>query len=220
MYFRGHRHRHPGGALHQGRVPGGFPALRLVRAPRHPLAPDRAHGPAARQRHRGAPARARLARRGVHDRSRHARSSLPRARAGAGRRGRRRGRSPRRASPQARSMPSSSAPAPATCAPAFRATSSSGSACAPTSRPSTSSARAAPRRCRTCSSRASLIAAGAAEHVLSVCVEVSSAAMYLDNDPGVLISACLFGDGAGAAVLSRDAGQRAAAASNGRTAPR
>ena len=26
--------------------------------------------------------------------------------------------------------------------------------------------------------------------------------MYLDNDPGVLISACLFGDGAGAAVLS------------------
>ncbi len=48
----------------------------------------------------------------------------------------------------------------------------------------------------------SLIAAGAAEHVLSVCVEVSSAAMYLDNDPGVLISACLFGDGAGAAMLS------------------
>jgi alkylresorcinol/alkylpyrone synthase len=42
-------------------------------------------------------------------------------------------------------------------------------------------------------------------HVLSICVEVSSAAMYLDNDPGVLISACLFGDGAGAAVLSRHA---------------
>ncbi len=41
-------------------------------------------------------------------------------------------------------------------------------------------------------------------HVLSICVEVSSAAMYLDNDPGVLISACLFGDGAGAAVLSRE----------------
>jgi len=40
------------------------------------------------------------------------------------------------------------------------------------------------------------------KNVLSVCVEVSSAAMYLDNDPGVLISACLFGDGAGAAVLS------------------
>jgi len=41
--------------------------------------------------------------------------------------------------------------------------------------------------------------------VLSICVEVSSAAMYLDNDPGVLVSACLFGDGAGAAVLSRNA---------------
>ena len=42
------------------------------------------------------------------------------------------------------------------------------------------------------------------ERVLSVCVEVSSAAMYLDDDPGVLISACLFGDGAGAAVLTRE----------------
>jgi alkylresorcinol/alkylpyrone synthase len=40
------------------------------------------------------------------------------------------------------------------------------------------------------------------ERVVSVCVELSSAAMYLDDDPGVLISACLFGDGAGAAVLS------------------
>ena len=50
-----------------------------------------------------------------------------------------------------------------------------------------------------------LLASQACEHVLSVCVEVSSAAMYLDNDPGVLVSACLFGDGAGAAVLSRDA---------------
>jgi alkylresorcinol/alkylpyrone synthase len=49
----------------------------------------------------------------------------------------------------------------------------------------------------------SLIGSGAAAHVLSICVEVSSAAMYLDNDPGVLISACLFGDGAGAAILSR-----------------
>ncbi len=52
----------------------------------------------------------------------------------------------------------------------------------------------------------SLLASGVARHVLSVCVEVSSAAMYLDNDPGVLISACLFGDGAGAAVLSREPG--------------
>lgn len=48
-----------------------------------------------------------------------------------------------------------------------------------------------------------LLASERCEHVLSVCVEVSSAAMYLDDDPGVLISACLFGDGAGAAVLSR-----------------
>ena len=46
-----------------------------------------------------------------------------------------------------------------------------------------------------------LISAAAGQHVLSVCVEVSSAAMYLDDDPGVLISACLFGDGAGAALL-------------------
>ena len=48
-----------------------------------------------------------------------------------------------------------------------------------------------------------MLESGASEHVLSICVEVSSAAMYLDNDPGVLISASLFGDGAGAAVLSR-----------------
>jgi alkylresorcinol/alkylpyrone synthase len=48
-----------------------------------------------------------------------------------------------------------------------------------------------------------LLADGRCQHVLSICVEVSSAAIYLDNDPGVLISACLFGDGAGAAVLSR-----------------
>ena len=53
--------------------------------------------------------------------------------------------------------------------------------------------------------RALLQSAGC-QHVLSVCVEVSSAAMYLDNDPGVLVSACLFGDGAGAIVLSRRAG--------------
>lgn len=48
-----------------------------------------------------------------------------------------------------------------------------------------------------------LLASGQCAHVLSVCVEVCSAAMYLDDDPGVLISACLFGDGAGAAVLSQ-----------------
>jgi predicted naringenin-chalcone synthase len=48
-----------------------------------------------------------------------------------------------------------------------------------------------------------LLEAGQCAQVLSICVEVCSAAMYLDDDPGVLISACLFGDGAGAAVLSR-----------------
>ncbi len=47
-----------------------------------------------------------------------------------------------------------------------------------------------------------LLAANRAQRVLSVCVEVCSAAFYLDDDPGVLISACLFGDGAGAAVLA------------------
>ena len=47
----------------------------------------------------------------------------------------------------------------------------------------------------------SLIAASRARKVLSVCVEVCSAAIYFDDDPGVLVSACLFADGAGAAVL-------------------
>ena len=47
-----------------------------------------------------------------------------------------------------------------------------------------------------------LIASGRAGKVLSVCVEVCSAAFYLDDDLGVLVSACLFGDGAAAAVLS------------------
>ena len=48
-----------------------------------------------------------------------------------------------------------------------------------------------------------LLAAGRAGHVLCVCVEVCSAALYIDDDPGVLVSACLFGDGAAAAVVSR-----------------
>lgn len=43
---------------------------------------------------------------------------------------------------------------------------------------------------------------GATGRVLAVCVEVCSAAVYLDDDPGVLISACLFGDGAAAVVGS------------------
>jgi alkylresorcinol/alkylpyrone synthase len=48
-----------------------------------------------------------------------------------------------------------------------------------------------------------LLEAGRCQKVLSICVEVCSAAFFLDNDPGVLISACLFGDGAGAAVLGK-----------------
>ena len=40
--------------------------------------------------------------------------------------------------------------------------------------------------------------------VATVAVEVCSAAFYADDDPGVLISLCLFGDGAAAAVWSND----------------
>jgi predicted naringenin-chalcone synthase len=47
-----------------------------------------------------------------------------------------------------------------------------------------------------------LVASGRCAQVLSVCVEVCSAALFIDDDPGVLISACLFGDGAAAAVGS------------------
>lgn len=53
----------------------------------------------------------------------------------------------------------------------------------------------------------SLLAGGRAQIALSICVEVCSAAFYLDDDPGVLISACLFGDGAGAAVLGKSPGK-------------
>jgi alkylresorcinol/alkylpyrone synthase len=56
-----------------------------------------------------------------------------------------------------------------------------------------------------------LIAGERARNVLCVCVEVCSAAFYLDGDLGVLVSACLFGDGAAAAVVSatpREAARR------------
>ena len=49
-----------------------------------------------------------------------------------------------------------------------------------------------------------LLAGAGAAHVLCACVEVCSAALYIDDDPGVLVSACLFGDGAAAAVASRE----------------
>ena len=52
-----------------------------------------------------------------------------------------------------------------------------------------------------------LLSARRAAHVLCVCVEVCSAALYIDDDPGVLVSACLFGDGAAAAVVSRQPGE-------------
>lgn len=48
----------------------------------------------------------------------------------------------------------------------------------------------------------SLVRSGACRRVLSCCVEVCSAAFYLDDDPGVLISACLFGDGASAVLVA------------------
>jgi len=46
------------------------------------------------------------------------------------------------------------------------------------------------------------LAANPGQTVAVVAVEISSAAFYIDNDPGVLISLCLFGDGAAAAILS------------------
>lgn len=54
-----------------------------------------------------------------------------------------------------------------------------------------------------------LLASGQCGRVLSICVEVCSAVLYLDDDPGVLISACLFADGAGAAVLSAEPSAKA-----------
>ena len=51
---------------------------------------------------------------------------------------------------------------------------------------------------------AEALLASRCERVLSICVEVCSAAFYIDDDPGVLVSACLFGDGAGAAVVARE----------------
>jgi alkylresorcinol/alkylpyrone synthase len=53
-----------------------------------------------------------------------------------------------------------------------------------------------------------LLESGGYRRVLSICVEVCSAALYFDDDPGVLISACIFGDGAGAAVLEATPGTR------------
>lgn len=45
-----------------------------------------------------------------------------------------------------------------------------------------------------------LLAAQPEATVATVAVEICSAAFYLDDDPGVLVSLCLFGDGAAAAI--------------------
>ncbi|MBE2181548.1 MAG: stilbene synthase [Chthoniobacterales bacterium] len=45
-----------------------------------------------------------------------------------------------------------------------------------------------------------VLAANPRATVACVAVEICSAAFYLDNDPGVIISACLFGDGAAASI--------------------
>jgi alkylresorcinol/alkylpyrone synthase len=45
-----------------------------------------------------------------------------------------------------------------------------------------------------------ILAAQPSARVACVAVEICSAAFYLDDDPGVLISACLFGDGAAATI--------------------
>jgi predicted naringenin-chalcone synthase len=49
---------------------------------------------------------------------------------------------------------------------------------------------------------AALLSSAQCQRALVIAVEVCSAAFYLDDDPGVLVSACLFGDGAAAAVLA------------------
>jgi alkylresorcinol/alkylpyrone synthase len=46
------------------------------------------------------------------------------------------------------------------------------------------------------------LAAHPSHTVAVVAVETSSTAFYIDDDPGVLISLCLFGDGAAAAILT------------------
>ena len=51
-----------------------------------------------------------------------------------------------------------------------------------------------------------IVAARPAAVVACVAVEVCSAAFYLDDDPGVLVSACLFGDGAAATIWRGEPG--------------
>jgi len=51
-----------------------------------------------------------------------------------------------------------------------------------------------------------ILAANPDAVVACVAVEICSAAFYLDDDPGVLISACLFSDGAAATIWKRQPG--------------
>ena len=51
-----------------------------------------------------------------------------------------------------------------------------------------------------------ILAAQPEATVACLAVEVCSAAFYLDNDPGVIISACLFGDGAAATIWKSQRG--------------
>jgi predicted naringenin-chalcone synthase len=55
-------------------------------------------------------------------------------------------------------------------------------------------------------SAAGFLAAHPGAKVATVAVEVCSAAFFADDDPGVLISLCLFGDGAAAAIWSDEPG--------------
>ncbi|MEP3212038.1 MAG: stilbene synthase, partial [Luteolibacter sp.] len=54
------------------------------------------------------------------------------------------------------------------------------------------------------------LAANRTHTVAMIAVEISSAAFYIDDDPGVLISLCLFGDGAAAAILTGQDSSRSA----------
>lgn len=57
---------------------------------------------------------------------------------------------------------------------------------------------------------AGLAAVDPAARIGVIALEVCSAAFFMDDDPGVLISACLFGDGAAAAIVSGTPGKGAA----------
>ncbi|MFM8788919.1 MAG: type III polyketide synthase [Chthoniobacterales bacterium] len=52
----------------------------------------------------------------------------------------------------------------------------------------------------------SILAAEPDATIACLSVEICSAAFYLDNDPGVIVSACLFGDGAAATIWGSKAG--------------